>query len=131
MNVFLALKSPPATDSQIVPSARFSRPTGTVDAVSSPPTSPPYHRQQQQQQQPQSPLATETKGFPRPPLVHQKSSTSNSAVEALTRQMSLSSVSGNDTSTMNGQPTGLVKDTKVTPSSELHGAVTRAKDSQY
>lgn len=36
----------------------------------------------------------------------------------------------NESSTGNGQPTVLVKDTKVTPASELVGAVTRAKDSK-
>jgi hypothetical protein len=45
--------------------------------------------------------------------------------------MSLSSMGGNDTSTINGQPTVIVKDTKVTPSTELVGAVTRAKDSKF
>lgn len=45
--------------------------------------------------------------------------------------MSLSSAGANDTSsTTNGQPTIVVKDTKVTPSTELFGAVTRAKDSK-
>lgn len=38
---------------------------------------------------------------------------------------------GNDASTTNGQPIILVKDAKVTPSTELHGAVTRAKDSKF
>jgi len=37
-------------------------------------------------------------------------------------------MNGNDTSSTNGQPTVVVKDTKVIPSSELIGAVTRAKD---
>lgn len=35
---------------------------------------------------------------------------------------------GNDTSSTNSQSTALVKDTKIIPSSELIGAVTRAKD---
>jgi hypothetical protein len=43
--------------------------------------------------------------------------------------MSLST--GNDAPTVNGQPTILVKDAKVTPSTEFHGAVTRAKDSKF
>ena len=63
-------------------------------------------------------------------MVHQRSSGSSSAIEALTRQMSLTSAGGNDASTTNGQPTVIVKDTKVTPSAELFGAVTRAKDSK-
>jgi len=121
------IKSQPSVDNHTVPSSRFTRPTATLDAVSPPSSPSPY-----QQQQPQSPVATETKVFSRPPLVHQKSSTSNSAIEALTRQMTLSSsMGGNDTSTTNGQPTIIVKDTKVTPSSELFGAVTRAKDSEF
>lgn len=63
--------------------------------------------------------------------MHQRSSGSSSAIEALTRQMSLTSTGGNDVSTTNGQPTVIVKDTKVTPSAELLGAVTRAKDSKF
>jgi hypothetical protein len=117
-------QSPPA-DSQTVPSSRFTRPSITADAVSPPPVLSPSP------QQSQSPRAPETKVFSRPPLVHQKSSTGNSAIEALTRQISLSSTGGNDTSTTNNQQTIIVKDAKVTPSTELLGAVTRAKDSQY
>lgn len=45
--------------------------------------------------------------------------------------MSLTSASGNDVTMVNGQPTIVVKDAKVTPSNELVGAVTRAKDSKY
>jgi hypothetical protein len=37
-------------------------------------------------------------------------------------------VNENDTSLTNGQPTVVVKDTKVIPSSEFNGVVTRAKD---
>lgn len=128
----LALKATPSVDNHTVPSSRFTRPPAAADAISPSPTPSPHHypqQQQQQQQQPQSPRATETKVFSRPPLAHQKSIPSGSAVEALTRQISLST-SGNDT-TANGQPTVLVKDTKITPSSELVGAVTRAKDSKY
>ncbi|CAF3827901.1 unnamed protein product [Adineta steineri] len=116
----------PSVDTHIVPSTRFTRPSATVDTVASPPPTSP---QQQQQQQPQSPRGNETKVFSRPPLNHQKSSTGGSAVEALSRQISLSSMGGNETSATNGQPAIVVKDTKVTPSSELMGAVTRAKDS--
>jgi hypothetical protein len=116
----------PSVDTQTVPSSRFTRPTVATDTVSPPSTPSPY----QQQQQPQSPRSNETKVFTRPPLVHQKSSTS-SGVEALTRQMSLTTMGGNDASTINGQPTVVVKDTKVTPSTELVGAVTRAKDSKF
>jgi hypothetical protein len=116
----------PSVDSHTVPSSRFTRPTVTTDTVSPPSSPSPY-----QQQPPQSPRSNETKVFSRPPLVHQKSSTTSSGVEALTRQMSLSSMGGNDTSTINGQPTVLVKETKVTPSTELVGAVTRAKDSKF
>lgn len=118
------VKSPPAVDSQTVPSSRFARPSAIADVVASPPPTSP-------QQQPQSPRATETKTFARPPLVHQKSSTGSSGIEAVTRQMSLSSMAGNDASTTNGQPTIAVKDAKVTPSSELMGAVTRAKEGQF
>ncbi|CAF3636334.1 unnamed protein product [Rotaria sordida] len=108
------LKSPPAVDAFPVPSSRFTRPSVTLDAISPPPTSP---------------RAPDTKVFSRPPLAHQKSITSGSAIEAITRQMSLTSAGGNDATTVNGQPTILVKDAKVTPSTELVGAVTRAKDS--
>ncbi|CAF4346893.1 unnamed protein product, partial [Rotaria sp. Silwood2] len=121
------LKSPPAVDAHTVPSSRFTRPSATVDAVSPPPT--PSHHYHQQQQLPQSPRAPDTKVFSRPPLAHQKSTTSSSAIEALTRQISLSSASANDATIVNGQPTILVKDAKITPSTDLVGAVTRAKDS--
>ena len=114
----------PAVDNQTVPSSRFTRPPPLAE-----PVEPPLTHSAYDQQQPQSPRANETKGFSRPPLVHQKSS--GGAVEALTRQISLSSMGGNDASTSNGQPTILVKDAKVTPSTELHGAVTRAKDSKF
>ncbi|CAF3328465.1 unnamed protein product [Rotaria sp. Silwood1] len=123
------LKSPPAVDTHTVPSSHFTRPSATVDAISPPPTPSHHYYQQQQQTAPQSPRAPDTKVFSRPPLAHQKSITSSSAIEALTRQMSLSSATGNDAATVNGQPTILVKDAKVTPSTELVGAVTRAKDS--
>lgn len=112
-------------DNHTVPSSRFTRPPAPVDATPSIPSA------SSQQQQPQSPPANEAKVFSRPPLAHQKSSTSNSGIEAVTRQMSLSSVAGNDTSTANVQPTIVVKDTKVTPSSELMGAVTRAKEGEF
>ncbi len=122
MTIFLALTSQPSIDSHTVPSSRFTRPTATVDAFSPPPSPSPL-------QQPQSPHGNDTKVFSRPPLVRQRSS--GSGVEALTRQISLSSAGGNDASIANGQPTVLVKDTKVTPSTELVGTVTRAKDSKY
>ena len=82
-------------------------------------------------QQPQSPRATDTKVFSRPPLPHQKGTTSGGTVETLTRQISLSSTGTPDGTTTNNQPSILVKEAKVTPSSELIGAVTRAKDSKY
>jgi len=121
----VAKGTPQAVDNHTVPSSRFTRPA-PIDTVSSPPPTSP---QQQVPIPPLSPHATETKVFSRAPLVHQKSSTSNSAIEALTRQMSLSTMGPNETNNNNGQPTILVKDAKVTPSSELMGAVTRAKDS--
>ena len=107
-----------------MPSSHFTRPSATVEAVSPPPT-PSYY-----QQQPLSPRATETKVMSRPPLAHQKSTTSTSAIEALTRQISMSSVGSADPSSPNGQPTIVVKDAKVTASSELIGAVTRAKEGE-
>ncbi len=119
---FLVVTSPPPVDNQTVPSSRFTRPP--ADVVS-PPSTPAPH----QQKQPQTPQTPETKGTSRPPLVHQRSSASGSAIEAITRQMSLSSMSGNDAST-NGQPTIQVKDAKVTPSSDFVGAVTRAKEGE-
>ena len=124
INIPIALKAPSSVDNHAVSSSRFTRPTPLADVTSPPSTPSPY------QQQPQSPLPNETKNFSRPPLVHQRSSGSASAIEAITRQMSLSSAGANDTSTANGQPTIIVKDTKVTPSNELMGAVTRAKDSK-
>ena len=124
----IEVKPPPSStgDSHNVPSSRFTRPPAAVDTTPSLPSS-----SFQQQQPPQSPHANEPKVFSRPPLAHQKSSTSSSGIEAVTRQMSLSSMTGNDTSAINVQPTIAVKDTKVTPSSELTGAVTRAKDSEF
>ncbi|CAF3896572.1 unnamed protein product [Rotaria magnacalcarata] len=120
------LKAMPPSDAHTVPSSRFTRPSTSFDAVS-PPVTPSPH---QYNQQPLSPRATEPKVFSRPPLAHQKTTTSTSAIEALTRQISLSSTGGNDaTLTTNGQATILVKDAKVTPATELVGAVTRAKDS--
>lgn len=51
------------------------------------------------------------------------------AVETMTRQIGISTMNGNDGSLTNGtQQTIIVKDPKVTPSLELIGAVTRAKD---
>ncbi|CAF3366099.1 unnamed protein product [Rotaria socialis] len=120
------LKAMPSSDVHTVPSSRFTRPSTSFDAVS-PPATPSHH---QNNQQPLSPRATEPKVFSRPPPAHQKTTTSTSAIEALTRQISLSSTGGNDaTLTTNGQATILVKDAKVTPATELVGAVTRAKDS--
>ncbi len=40
----------------------------------------------------------------------------------------MSTMNGNDLSSTNGQPTVVVKDTKIIPSSEFNGIVTRAKD---
>jgi hypothetical protein len=116
----------PSPDATTAPSSRFTRPSAPADLISPPQSPSPF-----QQQQPESPRATDTKSFSRPPLVRQRSSNAGSGVEALTRQISLSSAGGNDTSTTNGQPTIVVKDAKVTPSTELLGAVTRAKDSKY
>ena len=125
-NLYLALKSPASADNHTVPSSRFTHSSSNADTVSSIPTSPPHHCQK-----PQSPRTTETKVFSRPPLAHQKSSTSSSAIETLTRQISLSSTGGHDVTSANGQSTIVVKEAKVTPSSELIGAVTRAKDSKH
>lgn len=59
---------------------------------------------------------------------NQRNITSHSAVETLARRISSSTMYGNEATYTNGQQTIVVKDAKVTPSSELIGAVTRAKD---
>ncbi len=61
-------------------------------------------------------------------MTQQRNSNSNNTIETLARQINMSTMNGNDTSSTNGQPTVVVKDTKVIPSPELIGAVTRAKD---
>jgi len=114
----------PSADNHAAPFNRYPRPT-PVDTVTSPPP-PSTH-----EQQPLSPRGNDSKGFSRPPLVHQRSSGSSSAIEALQRQMSLSTMSPTDTVTTNGQSSVHVKEPKVTPSTEFHGAVTRAKDSKF
>jgi hypothetical protein len=120
---------PPVVDTQTVPSNRFARPPAPIDTMVSPPPSPSFS-QTNILSGPLSPRATDSKVVSRPPLAHHKSLTNSSAIEALARQMSLSSMGNTDASVGNVQPTVLVKDTKLTPSSELLGAVTRAKDSK-
>lgn len=122
-NCFVELKQAPPAENNTAPSNRHPRPP-PIDTVSSPPPPSSFD------QQPQSPRGNDSKGFSRPPLVHQRSSGSGNAIEALQRQMSLSSMGGNDATTANGQPSVHVKDAKVTPSTEFHGAVTRAKEGE-
>ena len=124
-------KSVLMADAHTVPSSRFTRPASTADVLSSPPPSPSPFQQATTISGPQSPRSMEPKIFSRPPLAHPKTSTSSSAIEALTRQMGVSNLGSNDSSVNNGQPNIVVKDAKVTPSSELFGAVTRAKDSKF
>ncbi len=111
-NLFLAVKPLTSVDSHTVPSSRFTRPSANIESISSPP-----------------PQTNDTQVFTRAPqLTQQRNSNSNNTIETLARQINTSAMNGNDTSSTNGQPTVVVKDTKVIPSSELIGAVTRAKD---
>lgn len=99
------------TDNHTVPSSVFKRVATTVDTL---PHSPSH--------------VHETQVLPRTQFSHQKISNSNNAFETLARQISASTMNGNDISYTNGQSTIIVKDPKVIPSTELIGAVTRAKD---
>lgn len=128
--LYLGKQQTAANDVQTVPSGRFTRPGTSVDPITPPPTSPtPFQQATTGTGAPLSPRSADPKVFSRPPLAHPKTPTGSSAIEALTRQISMSTMGSNDSSTNNGQNTVLVKDTKITPSSELIGAVTRAKDS--
>ncbi|CAF1974790.1 unnamed protein product [Rotaria magnacalcarata] len=62
------------------------------------------------------------------PFNHQRPANNHSSIETLARQITVSTMHGNDGSLTNGQATIIVKEPKVIPSSELIGAVTRAKD---
>ncbi|CAF3773395.1 unnamed protein product [Rotaria socialis] len=64
------------------------------------------------------------------PFNNQKPTNNHSSIETLARQITVSTMHGNDGSLTNGQATIIVKDPKVIPSPELIGAVTRAKDGQ-
>ena len=109
-DLFLAVKPTTSTDSHTVPSSRFTRPSTNIETIS-----------------PATPQVVETQVFTRAPqMTQQRNSNSNSTIETLARQ-----INGNDTSSTNGQSTVVVKDTKVIPSTELIGAVTRAKDGSY
>jgi hypothetical protein len=70
----------------------------------------------------------ETQVFSRNPFIQQRNSNSNSTIETLARQINMSTVNGNDLSLTNGQSAVVIKDTKIIPSSEFNGIVTRAKD---
>ncbi len=110
-NFFLVVKPFTSVDSHTVPSSRFTRPTANIETISPPPSQ-----------------TNETQVFSRAPFLQQRNSNSNSTIETLARQINMSTMNGNDASSINGQPTVIVKDTKVIPSAELIGAVTRAKD---
>lgn len=103
-----------STDSHTVPSSRFTRPTTHIETSSS---SPPPTTQN-----------NEFQVFTRAPQLTQKISNGNGTIETLARQIGMPMINGNDAPSSNGQPIIVVKETKVTPSSELIGAVTRAKD---
>lgn len=113
----LSLAEKPLTpiDNHTVPSSRFTRPLSNVEASSSPP--PPAQN-------------LEGPVFTRAPQLIRRSSNGNGAIETFVRQIHVSTMNGNDPPSSNDQPTIVVKETKVIPSSELIGAVTRAKDGQ-
>ena len=114
--IFLAIKPLTTVDSHTVPSSRFTRPSTTNETNGSPPSS----------------QTNDIQVFSRVPLSQQKNSNSNNAIETLTRQINnMSAMNGNDTILTNGQPAVVVKDTKITPSIDLNGVITRAKDCLY
>jgi hypothetical protein len=98
-------------DSHTVPSSYFTRPSTNTETVSP----PPYH-------------TNDTYVFSRTPYAYQRNLNSNSTNETLARQTDVSTMNGNDISSTNGQLAIRVKDTKVVPSTEFVGLVTRAKD---
>ncbi|UJR23120.1 hypothetical protein I4U23_026141 [Adineta vaga] len=102
------LKSSLSVNNHTISSSRFMRRSNNTDPESPPsPTRP-----------------TEVQVFSRPPFHLQRSPNGNNAIEALTRQINMQTMSGNDVSSTNT----LGKETKLIQSPELIGAVTRAKD---
>ena len=104
-----------STDSHTVPSSHFTRPTVHSETTSPPPTDNNNNEQHQQQVV-----------FRKTPLSPRISNTHNT-IETLANQLNMSVMNGNDSSSTNGQATITVKEPKVIQSSELIGAVTRAK----